>query len=187
MATFARVAAGPFEDGLSAAQSGDYATALRLWRPLAEQGDVVAQFNIGIAYLNGYGVPKDGAEAERWLRKAASQGYANAQNTLGNMYSPKNAAEGGRDPERAAQAANWYSRAANQGLAIAQNSLGLMYESGIGVPQNYVEAYKWYSLSAQQSTEAKQIAIENRDAVAAKMTQRQVSDAQRMAREWKPN
>jgi hypothetical protein len=57
--TVSAAMAGQFEDGISAANRGDYATALTLWRPLAEQGDAVAQFNIGISYLNGYGVPKD--------------------------------------------------------------------------------------------------------------------------------
>ena len=48
--------AGPFEDGVVAYNRGDYATALRLWRPLAEQGDTKAQFNLGLMYKNGEGV-----------------------------------------------------------------------------------------------------------------------------------
>jgi TPR repeat protein len=184
----APVVAGPFEDGLSAAQSGDYATAMRLWRPLADQGDVVAQFNIGIAFLNGYGVPKDSAEAETWFRKAANQGYAAAQNSLGNMYQAKNAADAAQNPRRTAEAASWYSKAANQGLAIAQLSLGLMYEGGIGVPQDYVQAYKWEGLAAAQLTDAevRDEALKNRNAIAAKMTAGQLADAQRLVREWKP-
>ncbi len=51
--------AGPFEDGVAAYKRGDYATALRLWRPLAEQGDADAQFNLGLMYANGEGVPQD--------------------------------------------------------------------------------------------------------------------------------
>ncbi len=63
--------AGPFEDGNAAYQRGDYATALRLWRPLAEQGDAGAQYNLGLMYREGQGVSQDDAEAAKWYRKAA--------------------------------------------------------------------------------------------------------------------
>jgi len=79
--------AGPFEDGLAAHRKGDYATALRVWKPLAEQGNAVAQFNLGVMYHHGRGVPQDDAEAVKWSRRAAEQGYAHAQAYLGLMYS----------------------------------------------------------------------------------------------------
>src|SRR5713226_5680439 len=82
----APVAAGPYEDGLAAAQHGDYATALRLWRPLADQGHADAQNNLGVMYSNGRGVPQDYAEAARWYSKAADQGFAAGQYNLGIMY-----------------------------------------------------------------------------------------------------
>jgi TPR repeat protein len=78
--------AGPFEDGLAAYQRGDYATSLRLWRPLAEQGDARAQNNFGLIFDRGQGVPQDYREAMRWYRKAAEQGFAGAQFNLGIMY-----------------------------------------------------------------------------------------------------
>ena len=55
-------------------------------RALAEQGNAVAQNNLGYAYDNGFGVPEDDAEAVRWYRLAAEQGDADAQNNLGFMY-----------------------------------------------------------------------------------------------------
>ncbi len=64
---------------LAAYQRGDYATALREWRALAEQGDAKAQFNLGIMYSNGQGVPQDYAEALQWYRKAAIQGHPKAK------------------------------------------------------------------------------------------------------------
>ena len=60
-----------FQKGLAAAQAGDFATALKEWKPLAEAGDVDAQYNLGIMYDNGYGVPQDYAEAVKWYRLAA--------------------------------------------------------------------------------------------------------------------
>jgi uncharacterized protein len=76
-----------FDKGLAAAQAGDYATALQEWRPLAEQGDAEAQYNLGIMYSNGQGVIQDDTEAVNWYRKAAEQGSARAQFNLGGMYS----------------------------------------------------------------------------------------------------
>ena len=78
--------AGPWEDGKAAAERGDYATAMRLIRPFAEQGNAHAQFILGFMYRNGQGVPQDYATAVSWYRKAAERGDANAQNSLGYMY-----------------------------------------------------------------------------------------------------
>ena len=74
-------------DDISAAfNRGDYKSAVRLLRPLAEQGDAEAQYNLGVMYDQGYGVPQDYAEAMKWYRKAAEQGDAEAQHSLGYMY-----------------------------------------------------------------------------------------------------
>ena len=79
-------AAGPREDADSALQRGDYTLAARLLRPLAEQGDASAQFNLGLMYAKGKGVPQDAQEALKWWRKAAEQGNASAQSNLGSTY-----------------------------------------------------------------------------------------------------
>jgi hypothetical protein len=79
-------AAGPLEDGITAAKRGNYATALRLLRPLAEQGRAFAQYNLGLMYAEGQGVRQDDAEAVKWYRLAAVQGVAFAQYNLGLMY-----------------------------------------------------------------------------------------------------
>ena len=55
-------------------------------RQAADQGDAEAQYNLGLMYVNGEGVPKDDAEAVRWYRLAAEQGDASAQHNLGVMY-----------------------------------------------------------------------------------------------------
>ena len=68
------VASQDFEKGLTAAGSGDYETALKEWLPLAESGDPSAQFNIGLIYEAGQGVPQNDAEAVKWYRLAADQG-----------------------------------------------------------------------------------------------------------------
>ena len=75
-----------FPKGFAAYQSGDYATALREWTPLAKQGDAVAQYNLGVMYAQGQGVPQDYKTAVKWYRLAAEQGNADAQYNLGVMY-----------------------------------------------------------------------------------------------------
>lgn len=63
-----------FYTGLAAALRGDYATALQEWRPLAEQGDAKAQFNLGVMYNNGEGVAQDYITAHVWFNIAAAIG-----------------------------------------------------------------------------------------------------------------
>ena len=65
-----------FQKGLTAYKSGDYATALREWTPLAKQGDADAQYNLGVMYEKGRGVPKDDKTAVKWYRLAAKQGMS---------------------------------------------------------------------------------------------------------------
>ena len=79
-------AAGRLEECAAAYDRQDYAAALQLCRPLAEQGDARAQTSLGGMYYNGQGVQRDYAEAAKWARRAAEQGYAPAQADLGVMY-----------------------------------------------------------------------------------------------------
>ena len=178
--TSALPAAADFQSGLQAFERKDYATALKEWQPLAEKGESNSQYNMGLLYAQGAGVPKDLKQAASWYEKAASQGVAAAQYNLGVMYAngqgvPKDlnkaaewyqkAAEQGVD--RAAnnlgtiynedgafnnftEAERWYRRAAEKGVASAQFNLGVMYDIGQGVPQNFPEAIKWYRLAADQ-------------------------------------
>ena len=103
----APMAAGPLEDADAALKRRDYATAVRLNRPLAEQGDANAQYNLGV-----------------------------------------------------------------------------FYDNGLGVPQDKVRAYMWFNLSAAQGREG---AAAFRDLIARRMTPAQIAEAQKLAREWKPN
>ncbi len=85
------------------------------------------------------------SEAVRWYRKAAEQGYANAQNNLGVCYKT-----GIGVSTDFSEAVKWYRKAAEQGNAIAQCNLGYCYDKGNGVPQDYNEAVKWYRKAAEQ-------------------------------------
>jgi TPR repeat protein len=132
-------------DGVAAYNRGDYATASREMKSLAEQGFAKAQYNLGVMYDKGRGVPQDYAEAARWYRKAAEQGDADAQFNLGIMYD-----KGRGVPQDYAVAAKWYRRAAEKGHAKAQTNLGVRYYKGQGVPQDYAAAAGWYRKAAEQ-------------------------------------
>jgi TPR repeat protein len=167
-----------FKAGVDAYQRGDYATALREWQPLAEQGQALAQYNLGLLYANGQGVSKDDAQALQWYEKAAAQGHADAQVNLGILY------DYGRGvAQDYKKAVYWYRLSAKQGNELAQRQLGLMFERGDGVPQDYVQAYMWYTLGAANG--AKRGAA-LRDALAKRMTPDQIAEAQQLAREWRP-
>ena len=119
--------------------------AVYWYQKAAEQGNVVAQFNLGVMYDEGSGVPQDGKQAVYWYQKAAEQGYLGAQYNLGLMY------ENGRGvPKDDKQAVYWFQKAAEQGYAGAQYNLGLMYAEGRGVPQDDKQAVSWFQKVAEQ-------------------------------------
>jgi uncharacterized protein len=181
--------AGPQRDAATEAealfQKGDYAKALKLARPLADAGDPRAEAIIGLAYYRGRGAAHDDAEAAKWLRPAAEKGDAVAGYTLGVMYG-----EGRGVPQDFAEAARWYRAAAERGDAPAQYNLGLAYARGEGVAQDVIAAHMWFNLAAARfpPTDARNraAAVKNRDTVANEMTSAQLAEAQKRAREWKP-
>ena len=124
------------DEGMQAYDRGDYATAFREWLPRAQQGIGEAQYNLGLLYARGQGVPQDDGQAIQWFRRAADQGYA-----------------------------------------PAQYSLGVMYAEGRGVSQDVAEAYFWLNLAAARfpptEHEKRDIAVHNRDFVAARITSAQ--------------
>ena len=127
-----------FQRGWAAYDQGDYEQAIRLWLPLAEQGHVNAQINLGVMYDNGNGVPQDSARAARWYRAAAHQGSVIAQYNLGLFL-----AERGVAASREEDALYWMRQAAAQGYADAQYQLGLMYAEGIGGQAHIEDAPQW--------------------------------------------
>ena len=130
-------------------------------------------------------MPQDYAEAVKWYRRVADRGNADAQNTLGIMYN-----EGRGVSQDHAEAAKWFRRAADRNYADAQNNLGVLYVTGQGVPQDFVQAYKWYGLATARARAIGvgdgELAVRNRDDVAAKMTPAQIAEAQKLIRDWKP-
>jgi len=78
--------ADDFSEGMKAVNNGNYKKAFELFQKVANDGDVTAQYNLGLMYYNGDGVRQSYIEAVKWYRKAANQGYVYAQYNLGVMY-----------------------------------------------------------------------------------------------------
>jgi len=116
---------------------------------VAESGDTLAQFKVGLAYLYGYGVKSLPGEAARWFRRAAEQDCVAAQHMLGVQLRDGNGVE--RETE---EALRLLRAAAERGHADAQYDYGLMLFDGIGVPQNHPEAYRWFTRAAEQGSVA---------------------------------
>ncbi|MBT5106360.1 MAG: sel1 repeat family protein [Porticoccaceae bacterium] len=134
---------GPFEAGLSALDREHYATAMRAWLKLANEGAAEAQNNIGHLYEQGFGVSQNYTEAMNWYRKAADQGLAEAQHNMGMLYY-----HGYGVAENQRTAASWFKRAALQDLVDAEYMLGLAYHEGKGVELNYQLAKHWFKKAA---------------------------------------
>jgi len=163
-------------EGGAPPRRSDYVGALKRWQPLAERGDAVAQYHLGVMYEFGFGVRKNEATALHWYHKAAEQGYAEAQHNLGLMYFPDDLVQTHRWVQKAAQqgypraqirlgwlhamglgvkndktlAVYWYQQAAQQGNARAQYHLGLMYKYGEGVDEDQARALALFEQSADQ-------------------------------------
>lgn len=131
-----------------------YTTDIMNVREMAEQGQAMAQYTLGLLYDRGEVIPKDCEEAMKWYHKAADQGNVLAQQTLGCTYDMGEKVL--RDYE---EAAKWYLKAAEQGLDVAQHNLGFLYLYGRGVPQSYEEAEKWYLKAAEHGSRLSMMAI----------------------------
>ena len=171
--------AGQLEDARAAYNRGDYASAYRLWRLLAGQGNADARNNIGMMYEYGFGIDQDFSQAVDWYRLAALQGNSGAQNNLGTMYEIGRGVSIDYD-----EALKWYRLAAQQGNAKAQNNLAAMYANGRGVAPDFVRAYMWLNIAGQSLDVADRIKTEQvRGQVQKKMTAAQIVQAQALARE----
>jgi TPR repeat protein len=140
-----QVAQADLEAGREAYKNQDYDAALKELMPLAEEGNMNAQYYIGLMYANGYGLPQDPKEAERWFDKFSKQLGVDAKFNLGVMYY-----QGKGVPQDYKTSIDWFKKAAEEGDSEAQFNLGFIYDNGYGVPENQEEAVKWYRKAANQ-------------------------------------
>jgi uncharacterized protein len=174
--------ATPLEDGYAAYRAMDFGKAAEIWQPLAEAGDPNAQYLLGNLYADGKGVARDDAAAFKWFRLAADQGNAAAQYNVAVSY-----AAGVGVPKSDVEAARWFRRAAEQGMPVAQLNLGLMHAAGNGVAKDNVEALKWFEVAFRglpAGGPRMDVARAMTD-VSANMSDDEINEAKRRARDWK--
>lgn len=194
-----------YDDAMLAFENQDYATALNIVLPLAQNNDVEAMTLLGRVYDEGLNKAK---EAFAWFKKAAELGNAQAQVELAELYDAgegvtqdteqavkwyEKAAEQGHeeaqlalalhyleDLEDNATAIEYFDKAAEQGNATAQYRLGLIYLGDAGVPTNNLKAWVYFSLAADKVTEAAQA----RDVLELEMSNVQLKQATLALKQW---
>ena len=164
-----------FQRGVEAYNKGDYATALKEWIPLANLGNVKAQYNLGLMYDMGKGVLQDYEEAVRWYKLSAEQGYSSAQHNLGLLNF-----NGQGVPQDFQTAINWFTLAAEQGSLQGQHNIAYMYYNGQGVKIDKIYAYMWASIASSNGFENSKVILE---ALSKEMTPSQIQEAQRLTEE----
>jgi hypothetical protein len=122
----------------------DDSQALATLRELAAAGDAVAQYNLGVLYLQGIAVTQDLPTAVEWWKKDADEGQVDAQYKLAHSYRVGR----GIEPD-AGKAFYWYARAAEQGDAEAQYNVAESYRVGYGTKPSLKAAVKWYEKAAE--------------------------------------
>jgi TPR repeat protein len=150
------VSAQSVRAGIDAWQHADYARAVEIWRPLAEKGDVDAEFNLGQAYRLGRGVPTNLAAAQTWFERAASKGHVDAETTLGLMLF-----ENGDRPA----GIRWLKQAAEKGEPRALLVYGTALFNGDGVKQDPILGYAYVSRAAAQGLAPAQATLEQLDQI----------------------
>ena len=170
------LAFGNYKNGIIAFERGDYKTALKEFKDLAEQKDSRGQYGMGLMYDLGTGVSTNFEESVKWYKLSAEQGNADAQNNLATMY-----AEGEGVQKDAHKARQLYERAAHQGIFDAPNNLSTMYLQGAGITRNYIRAYMWFHLGEMKGDRA---AKKNRAFVETKMNSEEIIEANKQVEEW---
>ena len=137
----ATVAAKDVRTGIEAWERSDYAAAVAIWQPLAENGDADAAFNLGQAFRLGRGVAADMAAAQRWFERAARADHLDAQATLGLLLF---------DAGRRETAMEWLKKAAGRGEPRAMLVYGTALFTGDTVARDPVLGYAYVRRAAEQ-------------------------------------
>ena len=149
-------------------------------RAKAEKGDTQSQSELGATFFFGnLGVPRDEVEAVKWYRKAAEQNDAWAQYNLGFCH-----ASGRGVAKDYVEAVKWWRKAAEQNDPWAQNNLGVCYANGDGFGKDYVQTRKWWILAAAQGHAGANKAL---SVIEPQMRKEEISEAHRLAREFRPS
>ncbi len=161
------IALADVQAGVDAYNAGDYKRAIDEWMPAAAKNDPDALFNLGQVYRLGKGVEPDLKVAEQYYERAAELGHVVAQANLGALYLDRKSPL--YDPDKGIA---WLKKASYRGNALSRYMLGVTYFNGEYVTEDYIEAYAWIYLSAQQGVPD---AIKAEQTVVSQMSLQQIS------------
>jgi localization factor PodJL len=158
----------------------DLSIAAKLYEKLASAGYAPAQYKLAGHYEKGAGVVRDLDKAKLWYGRAAEQGHARSMHNLAVIYAENPSANGKPD---FASAASWFRQGAEFGVRDSQYNLGVLYARGLGLTQDLVQSYAWFSAAAVQGDDD---AGKKRDDVANKLSQTDLASAKSLAANFKP-
>jgi TPR repeat protein len=180
-----------YYEGVHAREAGDLVTAVRKFTESAEGGLAIAQYNLGVMYYSGNGVPQDFFKAFEWTRQAAEQGHVAAMVNLGVLYYNQIGVNSGvaavwpfsliSRNTNFREAARWYGHAAEYDHGGAQYYLATMYQQGTGVEQDLVMAWKWANLARDNDVPDASLLLAS---ISQDLTQSQRQQAQQLYAEW---
>ncbi|MCY4507655.1 MAG: tetratricopeptide repeat protein, partial [Acidobacteria bacterium] len=158
----------------------DLSIAAKLYEKLASAGYAPAQYKLAGHYEKGSGVVRDLDKAKLWYGRAAEQGHARSMHNLAVLYAENPAANGKPD---FASAASWFRQGAEFGVRDSQYNLGVLYARGLGLTQDLIQSYAWFSAAASQGDDD---AGKKRDDVANKLSPADLASAKSLAANFKP-
>jgi len=137
---------GDYELGVFQLNRGEFKAAIAEFEPLLKQQYAPAQYQMGLVYLNGWGVIKNKEKALEFIKQSAEQSYPEALFNLSTIYTDGELVE-----QDLKMAFTLMKKAADKSLPSAQFNLGVMYANGQGAPKDARRAAHWYELAAKQN------------------------------------
>jgi len=135
-----------YKHGMTKKALPNFEEANKWYLKAAVQGDVQAQYHMGVSFERGVGIKQDYTRAVKWYIEAGEQGNVKAQYNLGVLYSSGKYVNQNLD-----SAFFWYQNAGELNHLMAQNNLGIMYMNGLGTEVNVSNAVKWFKKAASQN------------------------------------
>ena len=155
-------------------ENKEYNKAFEIYEKFALEGNAYAQYQTAVCYSEGYGILENQEKSFEWLMKSANQDFTSAQNIMGYLYS-----EGSKEIDIEVdykRSFEWYMKTAQKEDSIGEYSIGIFYLEGLGVEQNFREAYKWFKSSLNHGYEEAKEMLEELSERVSKKTLKKIEE-----------